>query len=131
MSINPFTVDNAHMSALIAQALFSGMSEEGKQAMLLKALQDSLAAQIPERQNSGYGRPDNRSRFQTAFDEAVHTVTREVVAESLKTNSDIKKAMEQMVVDAFTKFTDRESAEWGKITAAISDGIERAFSKDR
>lgn len=126
---NPFSISGEQMQAIVAKALFDGLTPEAKDAMVVKALKDSLAA-VPEDGNRGYN-SDRRSRFQREFDSAVSDVTRLVVADAIKSNADVRVAIEQMISDAFKKLVDRDSDQWGRLTAGIADAIEKTLTKDR
>jgi len=126
---NPFSISNEQMQAVVAKALFDGLSPEGKDAMVLKALKDSLAA-VPPSTTDSY-RSDNRSRFQREFDSAVSSVTRDVASDAIKSNADVKTAIEELIAASFKKLLDRDSEQWGRLTTAVADAIEKSLSKDR
>ncbi len=117
------------MQAIVAKALFDGLTPEAKDAMVVKALKESLAA-VPEDGRGGYN-ADRRSRFQREFDSAVSSVTRDVVSEAIKGNAEVRSAIEAMISEAFKKLVDRDADQWGKLTSGIADAIEKTLTKDR
>lgn len=127
---NPFTMDGEQMKAVVAKALFDGLTDEAKEAMIVNAVKEGLEKPDPS-QSSSY-RTDNRSKFQRAFDDALLQVARSEISETLKSDPRVKEVIQAMVQDAFAKLMDRSSDEWGTLTTKIADALETAIAgKDR
>lgn len=123
---NPFTMDGEQMKAVVAKALFDGLTDEAKESMIVNAVKEGL--EKPEPNQSGSYRSDTRSKFQKAFDDALLQIARSEISETLKNNPKVKEAIQALVQDAFSKFMDRSSDEWGALTSKIADALETAIA---
>lgn len=122
--MSTINLSDDQMQALVAKAMFEGMTDEQKSQMITSAIQASLTKPRGDR---AYG--EKRSEFQIAFDTAVYTVTNRIALEMIESDESFRAQLKGLFADAAAKLFDKEARE--PLVTEIAELIRRGLSKDR
>lgn len=115
MNVN---LSDDNMKDIIAKAVLDTLTPESRNDLI----QNSIKSLLTTKPSGGYG---SVSPLQSAFNEAIATVARQVASEQLKANAEVKTALEKLITDAWGKLThdDGYSLLVEKVVAAMTSAL--------
>lgn len=115
-------VDEKTMQALVAKAMFDGMTQDQRDGLVQKAITGILSE--PANQH------DKTPAIQRLFREQVEVAARNIARERLATDETFKANVEKLFAEAAAKvFNNVDNRE--AITSALADAMQKAITGDR
>lgn len=114
------------MKQLVAKAIFDGLGEEQRQALVEGAIASLLNDGAKD--HRGYG--TNRTVLQEMFNDAVREAARQIVTSKIAEDSTLKAQLDQLFTDVARRFF-KVDGEYNAVVETLASQMVSAFTRDR
>lgn len=121
-------IDGDSMQALVAKAVFDGLTGDKREALITGAIKSLLETPKGNDRNY-YG--EKTSPLQTAFNRAIEQVAQEHATKFLAEDPDFQQRLKGLFADVANALFSDEGNNRIELIAGIKELIHRALTKDR
>lgn len=112
-----------NLKSVVSEAIMNSLSLEQRNVLI----QNAISYLLTPTSNSLYDQ--KKSPMQEAFNNAISQVAREVVTEEMKSNSEIKLKIKELMANAIEKMFEPEAQ--NAIISNIQESFRNAFDRSR